>query len=255
VHGQRIERWNGQAEALLGRAHTARGEVRLGDWRLEDTGTAWQVKAPGRDIGLELTLGRTQPLLLQGEGGYSRKGPRERQASHYYSEPQLAASGSLTVQGRSAGGSGRAWMDHEWSDEYLAPGAVGWDWIGFNLFDGSALTAFVLRQADGRPLWAGGSFRAAGQASRSFAADAVRFNPGRLWRSPASAASYPMEWTVETPAGQHRVRSLMDAQELDSRGSTGTVYWEGLSELLDTQGRRVGLGYLEMTGYVAALKM
>ena len=32
----------------------------------------------------------TQPLLLQGDAGFSRKGPDAAQASHYYSEPQLA---------------------------------------------------------------------------------------------------------------------------------------------------------------------
>ena len=37
--------------------------------------------------------------------------------------------------------------------------------------------------------------------------------------------------------------------------STGTVYWEGLSELLDARGQRVGLGYLELTGYAGTLKM
>ena len=45
------------------------------------------------------------------------------------------------------------------------------------------------------------------------------------------------------------------AQELDSRASTGAIYWEGLSELLDESGRRVGLGYLEMTGYAARLRL
>jgi hypothetical protein len=33
------------------------------------------------------------------------------------------------------------------------------------------------------------------------------------------------------------------------------VYWEGLSELLDAGGRRVGLGYLEMTGYAGRLRL
>jgi predicted secreted hydrolase len=51
------------------------------------------------------------------------------------------------------------------------------------------------------------------------------------------------------------VRALLDAQELDSRGGTGTVYWEGLSELLDADQRRVGLGYLEMTGYAGRLRL
>ena len=37
--------------------------------------------------------------------------------------------------------------------------------------------------------------------------------------------------------------------------STGTVYWEGLAELLDGRGARVGLGYLEMTGRAQPLKL
>jgi predicted secreted hydrolase len=76
-----------------------------------------------------------------------------------------------------------------------------------------------------------------------------------VWASPATGGRYPVQWTVETPAGRWTVRALLDAQELDSRGSTGTVYWEGLSELLDAGGKRVGLGYLEMTGYVGRLTL
>lgn len=254
-HDQRIVRWNGAADAAGASAAIERGAVRLRDWSLVDEGSAWFARLPGRELGIELRLTRTQPLLLQGDAGFSRKGPLEVQASHYVSEPQLAAGGNVTVDGKVTAAQGRAWMDHEWSDEYLAPGAVGWDWIGFNLFDGSALTAFVLRRSDGSALWAGGSFRAAGGAAQAFEADAVRFTPGRRWRSPASNADYPVQWEVQTPAGRFQVRALLDAQELDSRGNTGAIYWEGLSELLDAQGRRVGLGYLEMTGYAARLRM
>jgi predicted secreted hydrolase len=150
---------------------------------------------------------------------------------------------------------GRAWLDHDWSESLLDPQAVGWDWIGINLDDGSALTAFRLRRADGSALFAGGSLRSPGGTVRSFSPDEVRFSPGRRWLSPGSRASYPVEWTVQTPAGEHRVHALFDAQELDSRGSTGAFYWEGLSELLDTHGNHVGRGYLEMTGYVQPLTL
>ena len=44
----------------------------------------------------------------------------------------------------------------------------------------------------------------------------------------------------------------MPDQELDSRASTGAVYWEGASLLLEG-GHRVGRGYLEMTGYLAPI--
>ena len=254
-HAQRIVRWSGDGPTALAAASTTDAELRVERWTLRRDAQGWHATLPADAFTIALQLQPTQPLLLQGDAGFSRKGPDERQASEYYSEPQLAASGTLTLDGRPVAVAGRAWLDHEWSDELLHPQAVGWDWIGIDLFDGSSLTAFQLRRADGSALWAGGSFRARGQTSTSFAPDAVRFTPGRHWTSPASRARYPVQWQIETPAGAFELRALMDAQELDSRASTGAIYWEGLSELLDAQGRRVGLGYLEMTGYAGALRL
>jgi predicted secreted hydrolase len=254
LHDERIVRWSGAQDSLAGRATLADADVNIGPWRMHRDAAGWQVAVPARDFMLALQLAPTQPLLLQGDAGFSRKGPQETQASHYYSAAQLQTSGKVVAAGATVTRPGRAWLDHEWSQDILHPEAVGWDWIGMNLFDGSTLTAFVLRRQDDSVLWAGGSFRAAGGASSSFAPNQVAMAPGRRWRSPASNASYPVQWQVDTPAGRFTVQSLMDAQELDSRASTGTIYWEGLSELLDSQGRRVGLGYLEMTGYAARLR-
>ena len=60
---------------------------------------------------------------------------------------------------------------------------------------------------------------------------------------------------VACPAGTFELAALLDAQELDGRATTGTVYWEGLSELRDAAGARLGLGYLEMTGYAGRLRL
>lgn len=247
-HDQAIVRWSGAPDAVLGHASEQGGQVQLGQWLLRRDAETWRLEVPARGFKLAMNLKASQAILLQGDAGFSRKGPQEAHASHYYSEPQLLA---RTDDGQT----GRAWMDHEWSDQLLHPEAVGWDWIGINLFDGSALTAFVLRRRDGSALWAGGSWRLLGGTVQSFDQTQVRFTPLRRWLSPASAASYPVQQRVDTPAGTFEVRSLMDAQELDSRNSTGTIYWEGLSELLNAQGQRVGLGYLEMTGYAAPLRM
>jgi len=46
----------------------------------------------------------------------------------------------------------------------------------------------------------------------------------------------------------------MDDQELDSRASVGTIYWEGAVRAL-AGGRAVGRGYLELTGYGGPLKI
>jgi predicted secreted hydrolase len=205
---------------------------------------------------MDLQFTRTQPLLLQGDEGFSRKGPGVAEASYYYSLPQLQVSGRISLRGKpvDVGPGSVAWLDHEWSQEMLPAQAVGWDWVGINLFDGGALTAFQLRNKDGAPLWDGGSFRS-GEQRFAFARGEVLFSPTRTWRSPLSQANYPVEWMVRTPADFYTVKAVIDNQELDSRQSTGAVYWEGLCEVWDNNRKLVGRGYLEMTGYAAPLAM
>ena len=243
--------------------------VQLRDWSLARTPTAaglgrpdqWRIDVHADRFALELELSATAPLMLQGDAGYSQKGPDPRQASHYYSEPQLAVRGSVARTGAAMREvSGTAWLDHEWSNELLPAEAVGWDWVGFNLSDGAALMALRLRRADGTTVWAGGSYRPAPSASgagatQAFAADQVRFEPLRRWTSPRTQVAYPVEWALATPAGRWRVVALQDDQELDSSESTGSVYWEGVSALKTEDGRNVGYGYLELTGYAGRLRL
>ncbi|MCM5680240.1 carotenoid 1,2-hydratase [Schlegelella sp. S2-27] len=255
VHDQRIAR----AGFGIAEAAPADTDVKLRDWVLRRRGpverSVYEALLPAQGFGLDLRIRETQPVLLQGQGGYSRKGPHAEQASYYYSQPQLDVQGRVSLGPEMHAVQGRAWLDHEWSETLLDDAAVGWDWIGMNFDDGAALTAFRLRRRDGSTLWAGGSYRPAGGEARAFEPGDVHFTPGRRWTSAATGASYPVEWQVDTPAGRHEVRARLDAQELDSRGSSGAVYWEGLSTLLDAQGRRVGGGYLEMTGYADRLRL
>lgn len=256
-HDERIARAGfGVAEAGI-----ADTDLRLRGWTLRRDGAVGthrytaRIDAPRPRFGLDLRVEATQAVLLQGDAGWSRKGPEPGQASRYLSEPQLAVRGTLRLDDRTLAVRGSAWLDHEWSDTLLAPDAVGWDWTGINLADGGALTAFRLRRRDGTALWAGGSHRPRGGAVRAFGPDEVRFTPLRWWTSPATAARYPVQWQLDTPLGRHDIRARLDAQELDSRRSTGTVYWEGLSELHDAGGAPVGRGYLEMTGYAGRLRL
>lgn len=257
VQGRKL--WHDQRIARAGFGIAQAGEqdaqLRLRDWSLVREGEAWRAVLPAGGFSLDLRCTPTQPVLLQGRQGLSRKGPEETQASYYYSLPQLAVAGQLSLQGRSFAVTGRAWLDHEWSEEVLHPDAVGWDWVGMNLDDGSALTAFRLRRKDGGTLWDGGSFRAANGSLYVASPGETEFRAQRRWTSPLSNASYPVEWIIRTPADFYTVRAVIDNQELDSRASTGAIYWEGLSDLLDSNGKRVGRGYLEMTGYASRLRL
>lgn len=260
-HDQRIAR-----EGFgLAQASTHDTAITLHDWSLARKATHYQAQAAGNGFEFQLALRETQPLLLQGQQGWSRKGPQPEQASYYYSLAQLQVKGTLALAGKSLPVQGTAWLDHEWSQALLDPQAVGWDWIGMNLLDGSALTAFRLRDKAGHAVWAGGSYRHPTQGATAliFGPDEVQFEPVRHWTSPLTQASYPVQWTLRlhhaSSAGAladvYTISAVIDNQELDSRSSTGAVYWEGLSELRNRAGQLVGRGYLEMTGYASPLRL
>ena len=230
-------------------------DVRLDDWSIRQEGDRYRTVVHGDDFVMRLDLDRVQPPLLQGERGYSRKGPSPLAASYYYSLPQLQVSGEIVIDGRRRAVTGEAWFDHEWSSDVLDEQARGWDWMGINLEDGGALMAFRLRDGDGRARWAAATLRSADGAVQTFGPEQVEWTPVRRWTSPRTGAEYPVQWRVRVGDREFDVEPLMDDAELDSRASTGTIYWEGPVRLLGAGGGPLGRGYLELTGYAGPLDL
>jgi len=247
AHDQRSAR----ALAPLASASIEETGVHIDDWILARDAGAYRTAIQGDGFALELAMTPTQPPLLEGDGGFSRKDAMAARASYYYSEPHLRVDGHVLVDGAMLEVRGVAWLDHEWSSEMLAPEAVGWDWIGINLDDGGALMAFRIRGRDGATLWASATRRSAAGATRSAGGDAVRFRPSRTWTSPRTGAAYPVAMQVEVAGERWTLEPLLDDQELDARASSGTVYWEGAVRAL---GDRPGRGYLELTGYAERVR-
>ena len=250
LHDQRAAR----AGFALAEAREGRTDVWIADWSLQQTGERYRARIAAREFEYALDFKPSQAVLLQGERGLSRKGPRPEQASFYYSRPQLVVSGTISVNGEKREVSGQAWLDHEWSSEYLAPEAQGWDWIGLNLADGGALMAFRMRDKRGGVYWAGGALRGADGSVRVLAREEIQFEPLRRWRSPRTGTEYPVAMRVRAGGLDLELEPLMDDQELDSRASTGTIYWEGAVRAR-ALGKVQGLGYLELTGYWKPLRL
>ena len=247
-HDQRIAR----GFPALAEARTGDTDVFIDDWSFKRVNGAYQARIPGEQFSFDLHLTPTQPVLLQGDGGYSRKGPLPSQASGYYSEPHLAVKGTVKVDGQALAVTGSAWLDHEWSSELLAENAVGWDWVGANLEGGGALMAFRLRDKGGGTVWASATLRRDGKV-RVFGKDEVRFTPRRTWRSPRTGATWPVEMGFEIAGEAWVATPTMDDQEMDARSSTGTLYWEGAVGVAGPNGAK-GRGYLELTGYSERLR-
>jgi predicted secreted hydrolase len=229
-------------------------DVWVDDWSLKHAGGAYHARIAAEDFALDLALADTQPALLNGIAGVSRKGPEAASASFYYSLPHMKVSGSIARAGRRERVTGEAWFDHEWSSQYLDAQASGWDWIGINLDDGSALMAFRIRGSDGLPRWAGGTLRAADGSLQSFDTHDVEFQALRAWTSPRTSIKYPVQWRVNVGSRQFELQPLMDDQENDTRLSTGAIYWEGAVRVLERQ-QPAGRGYLELTGYGEKLEL
>ena len=229
-------------------------DVRIDDWSLRIDDSQYIARIVAQDFRFDLTFTPTQPILLEGDQGFSRKGLDIGNASYYYSQPQLAVTGSIDAGGHSANITGTAWLDHEWSSEAMAAEASGWDWIGINLHDGGALMAFRMRDRDGNAIWADGMLRAADGASVHFGPNEIAFTTQRRWRSPRTGVEYPVAMRVTVGKFDYTLEPLLDDQELDSRANTGTIYWEGAVRVFQ-DGREVGRGYLELTGYWKALKL
>jgi predicted secreted hydrolase len=221
LHDERAAR----AGLDLAGAGLGRTRVWIDEWRLEQEGERFRARIGARDFDFDLVFTARGAPVLQGRSGFSRKGHRPHEASYYYSRPQLDVQGR--VDGKEV--SGKAWLDHEWSSAYLAPEAAGWDWTGINLLDGGSLMAFRMRGKNG---------------GIHYAPPGVAFKALRTWQSPRTAVHYPVSMEVNGL----RLEPLMDDQELDSRASTGTIYWEGAVRAFDGS-REVGRGYLELTGY------
>ncbi|HMM50019.1 MAG TPA: lipocalin-like domain-containing protein [Burkholderiaceae bacterium] len=256
MHSQRAAR----AGFGLASASTHDTALTIDGWSLQrDPTDRYRARIEDRRFALELDAEARLPPVPQGDAGFSRKGPLQRQASRYYSRPQLRTAGAIRIDGARMAVEGVAWLDHEWSSEILDAQAEGWDWTGLNLDDGSALVAFRIRRRDGGVAWSyARRIAAAGAASSGVATagsdPAVRFVPLRHWSSPHSGARYPVAMRLELGARSITIEPLFDDQELDARASTGTIYWEGAVRAFEA-GREIGRGYLELTGYAGALRL
>jgi predicted secreted hydrolase len=199
-----------------------------------------ELTASARDFSYALQLSADHPLVLQGNGGYSRKSLRE-QASYYYSQPFFKARGHLTIDDKPVEVGGLAWMDREWSSQPLASDQKGWDWFALHFASGEKLMLYRMRQNDGNHYVSGNWIDPDGPARQLGPAD-LQMRPG----APVDIDGHklPAAWQIEIPL----LSLSIECRALNERAWNGTsfAYWEGP---ISFSGSHAGVGYLEMTGY------
>jgi predicted secreted hydrolase len=254
-----FERFARGAAGLAG-AQASPYSVWLEDWRVEEIEPGvTRLQAAQEDLALDLVLSDRKGPVLQGDRGYSPKGPQPGNASYYYSLTRLETSGRVQVGEANHQVSGLSWMDHEWSTSSLADDQVGWDWFAIQLDDGSELVVAQLRKEDGSiDPFSSGMFIAPDGApsggTRRLGRDEFEIRVDDRWRSPHTGATYPARWTVTVPALDLALE--IEPQLADQELTVSYAYWEGAVRV---EGERAGQalqgnGYVEMTGYAGSIQ-
>lgn len=244
------ERFSRQSAQLSG-AQAEPYRVWLENWSATEIAPGKvHLVAEAEDVALDLVLNETLPPVLQGDRGYSKKGPEPGNASYYYSIVQQQSSGTVTVGDEAFAVTGLTWKDHEYSTSALSPGTVGWDWFSLQMDDGSALMLYGLRLESGEitDVSSGTYISQAGETQTIDYTDR-QIEVLKTWHSPTTQADYPAQWRIAIPKLDLELtgQALMANQELN----VSRQYWEGAVGFTGAiAGEAVtARGYVEMTGY------
>jgi predicted secreted hydrolase len=230
--------------------------VWLEDWQVVEEGSdVYRLYAAQSEIEIDLQLKDVKGPILQGDQGFSQKGPGAGNASYYYSLTRLITQGTVRLDQDVFAVSGTSWMDHEFSTSALGANQVGWDWFSLQMDDGSEMMAFQVRQTDGSidPFSSGTLVLSDGRAIQ-LKKDAFNITVQKEWSSPHTGAVYPASWTVSVPQAQLNleITPYLADQELNLSYS----YWEGAVRIMgERAGKSVtGVGYVELTGYAGSMQ-
>jgi predicted secreted hydrolase len=205
-------------------------------------------------LALDLTLTSRKPPAMHDTDGWIDFGPAG--GSYYYSRTAMDAIGVVRLDGRSLQVDGDAWFDHQWGD-FISVGGGGWDWFAVNLDDGTDLTISLVRDADGSFPLVYGTLTEPDGTTRHLERDAFTVQVTDRWSSPATGAEYPAGWTITLPTEDLVIdlAPTVAAQELDTRATTGVVYWEGSQRVSATRAGVAigGEAYVELTGYAPVI--
>ena len=247
-----FERFSRGAQQLAG-ATISPFRVWLEDWSLEGDSTRAfpaRIRAAEGNTALDLVIEPAKPIVLQGNRGWSRKGPEPGNASYYYSMTRMRTTGRIAFDGEQHTVSGSSWLDREWSTSALSNGLAGWDWFALQFDDNTELMLYRLRRDDGTTdPFSGGTFIAADGSTTAFGAGDIAIEETRYWSSSLDGTRYPSEWTLRIAplALTVQIEPLVADQELN----LAVRYWEGAVAGRATRDAetRTAIGYVELTGY------
>ncbi len=196
----------------------------------------WSVDAsvPGQGR-LQLSLTPAQPYMLNGPRGIVREG--RGASSAYYSDPRLAARGTLVLGGRSSRIHGQGWFDHQWGNFATNSASFHWNWFACQFNDGSDLMLYQFIDPAGRPTGVqDGTFRSVGgRVTHPRHFTVVPLRP--VIRPQGATSRYPLRWRLMVPSAHVNVALRARARHQFISNQYLPGFWEGAAAITSgTQG-------------------
>jgi predicted secreted hydrolase len=224
-------------------------DLRIGDWTVREVDGSHILHAESGSIVFDAVLKAEKPVVLNGDGG-SGINRKTSGASAHFSFTRMSVSGRLKDGAEYQKFTGSAWMDREFGTWEQSD----WDWFSIQLDDDTELMLYQYRTREGevRDDSAGSLIDKEGR-SVYFSRGEYQLTAMGEWLSPHTGTKYPCGWRLEIPdkAIELEITPIFQDQELDTRGTTMIIYWEGTCRVKGTRGgnKIEGKAYVELVGY------
>lgn len=225
-------------------------DITLGPWSLKEIAGKHILHGTLEDgLVFDAVLEPTKPLVLNGEngGGISRK---KSGASNHFSFTRMKVDGTILENGRREHFEGTAWMDREYGNWEQ----TDWDWFSIQFDDQTELMLYQFRSETGEINdESTGTYVAPDGTCQYLSRRDFEIEVLKTWTSQRTGTVYPALWRVRVPALdiEVTVEPWLDDQELDTRGSTMIIYWEGACRVAGNRSGAdvLGRAYVELVGY------
>jgi predicted secreted hydrolase len=228
--------------------------LRIGDWSLRESHGAHILRATAGDLVFEADLKPTKPPVLNGVGKDGVSYKDEGEASRYFAYTRMEMEGDIVRDGRAEHFKGSAWMDREFGTWTPTENQKGWDWFSIQFDNNTELMCYQLRDSNDRvSAFSSGTYVDDNGEFTPLSHEDFSIEPTGFWKSPRTNATYPSGWRVscEKFGIDVSVTPFVRDQELDTRGTTMIIYWEGACDVAGTAGDSpiAGRAYVELVGY------
>ena len=197
-----------------------------------------------KEYSLALKMEAVKPPAWHAEEGVLKMGvddPKEK--TYYWSYTNLAASGTMVLEGREHKVNGQAWFDKQGGTYTLTSRWTNWEWFSMRFFDGEEVMLFSFPQDnyhDGTYIEKSGNYR--------------RLNDYQITTTgftTAGGQKYSFGWKVNLKNIKGEEYTIVP--KID--GQLNLFYFELAADIVDKEGKKVGYCVVELLPGVHNEKM